>query len=143
MEAGTGRAFSASKGGMDDIERAAIAAEGYDPDDPAVVAALARVSAVLAEQGRRAPRGRVPAALRPRGLRGVGIHNHPPFRRSKAPLTRASIEKSGICFAHRMGHPHYVAVGSAGEGIAPVGITFPWGSVSRQESSKASTAIFA
>jgi hypothetical protein len=48
MEAGTVRAFSASKGGMDDIERAAIAAEGYDSDDPTVVAALARVSAVLA-----------------------------------------------------------------------------------------------
>jgi len=30
---------------------AAIAAEGYDPDDPAVVAAPARVSAVLAELG--------------------------------------------------------------------------------------------
>jgi hypothetical protein len=29
---------------VDDIERAAIAAEGYDPDDPAVVADLARVS---------------------------------------------------------------------------------------------------
>jgi hypothetical protein len=27
---------------MDDIDRAAVAAEGYDPDDPAVVAALAR-----------------------------------------------------------------------------------------------------
>jgi hypothetical protein len=33
----------------DDIERAAVAAEGYDPDDPALVAALARVSAVLAD----------------------------------------------------------------------------------------------
>jgi hypothetical protein len=38
---------------MDDIERAAIAAEGYEPDDPAVVAALARVSAVLAALGTR------------------------------------------------------------------------------------------
>jgi hypothetical protein len=38
---------------MDDIERAAIAAEGYDPDDPAVVAALARISEVLTELGRR------------------------------------------------------------------------------------------
>jgi hypothetical protein len=36
----------------DDIERAAIAAEGYDPDDPAVIAALARASEVLAELGR-------------------------------------------------------------------------------------------
>jgi hypothetical protein len=36
---------------MDDIERAAIAAEGLDPDDPAVIAALARVSTVLAELG--------------------------------------------------------------------------------------------
>jgi len=35
---------------MDDIERAAIAAEGYDPN-PVVVAALACVSAVLAELG--------------------------------------------------------------------------------------------
>jgi hypothetical protein len=26
---------------IDDIDRAAVAAEGYDPDDPAVVAALA------------------------------------------------------------------------------------------------------
>ena len=35
---------------MCDIERAAIAAEGYDPDDdPAVVAALARVTVVLRE----------------------------------------------------------------------------------------------
>ena len=40
---------------MDDIERAAIAAEGYDPDDPAVLAALARVSAVLGELGRTIP----------------------------------------------------------------------------------------
>jgi hypothetical protein len=40
---------------MDDIERAAIAAEGYDPDDPAVVAALARASAVLAELGSGLP----------------------------------------------------------------------------------------
>jgi hypothetical protein len=32
---------------MDDIECAAIAAEGCDPDDPAVVAALARGCAVL------------------------------------------------------------------------------------------------
>jgi hypothetical protein len=31
---------------VDHIERAAIAAEGYDPDAPAVVAALARVGAV-------------------------------------------------------------------------------------------------
>ncbi len=38
---------------MADTERAAIAAEGHNPDDPAVVAALARVSAVLAEVGRR------------------------------------------------------------------------------------------
>src|SRR6478736_3810712 len=36
---------------MDHIERAAIAAEGYEPDDPAVVAALARVRAVLAVLG--------------------------------------------------------------------------------------------
>ena len=36
---------------MDDIERAAVAAEGYDPDDPAVVAALERVRAVLAALG--------------------------------------------------------------------------------------------
>jgi hypothetical protein len=35
---------------VDDIEHAAIAAQGYDPDDPA---ALARVSALLAELGRR------------------------------------------------------------------------------------------
>jgi hypothetical protein len=40
---------------MDVIERAAIAAEGYDPDDPAVVAALARVRAMLAEPRRREP----------------------------------------------------------------------------------------
>jgi hypothetical protein len=32
---------------MADIERAAVAAEGYHPDDRTVVAALARVSAVL------------------------------------------------------------------------------------------------
>jgi hypothetical protein len=31
--------------GMDDIEREAIRAEGYDPDDPAVDAALDRVRA--------------------------------------------------------------------------------------------------
>lgn len=37
---------------MDDIERAAIMAEGSDPDDPAVIAALDRVRAVLAELGR-------------------------------------------------------------------------------------------
>jgi len=36
---------------MDDIERAAIAAEGYDPTTRPVVAALARVSAVLAKLG--------------------------------------------------------------------------------------------
>ena len=33
---------------MDDIEREAIRAEGLDPDDPAVVAALDRVRAELA-----------------------------------------------------------------------------------------------
>jgi hypothetical protein len=33
---------------MDDIERAAIRDEGYDPDDPEVVAALDRVRAELA-----------------------------------------------------------------------------------------------
>lgn len=33
---------------MDDIEREAIRDEGYDPDDPAVVAALDRVRAELA-----------------------------------------------------------------------------------------------
>jgi hypothetical protein len=37
---------------VDDIERAAIDAEGYDPDDPAVVAALERVRGVLAALGR-------------------------------------------------------------------------------------------
>jgi hypothetical protein len=36
---------------MDDIERAAIRDEGHDPDDPAVVAALDRVSAELAAVG--------------------------------------------------------------------------------------------
>ena len=36
---------------MDDIERAAVADEGYDPDDPGVIAALARVSAVLTKVG--------------------------------------------------------------------------------------------
>ena len=36
------------------FQRAAIAAEGYDPDDPAVAAALDRISAVLAELGRPA-----------------------------------------------------------------------------------------
>ena len=34
---------------LDDIERAAVAADGYHPDDPAVIAALARVREVLAE----------------------------------------------------------------------------------------------
>ena len=44
---------------VDDIERAAIAAEeSIDPDDPAVVAALERVSAVLGELGPRS--GAVP-----------------------------------------------------------------------------------
>lgn len=33
---------------MDEIERAAIRNEGYDPDDPDVVAALDRVRAELA-----------------------------------------------------------------------------------------------
>jgi hypothetical protein len=37
---------------VDGIERAAIAADGYDLGDPAVVAALARVSALLAALGR-------------------------------------------------------------------------------------------
>jgi hypothetical protein len=37
---------------VDDIERAAVAAEGCDPDDAVVVAALVRVSEVLAELGR-------------------------------------------------------------------------------------------
>ena len=36
---GTVRLAAASNRSVDDIERAAIAAEGYDPDDPAVVAA--------------------------------------------------------------------------------------------------------
>jgi hypothetical protein len=33
---------------MDEVERAALRDEGYDPDDPVVVAALDRVSAELA-----------------------------------------------------------------------------------------------
>jgi hypothetical protein len=33
---------------MEDIERAAIRDEGYDPDDPAVIAALDRVRGELA-----------------------------------------------------------------------------------------------
>lgn len=37
---------------MDEIERAAIRAEGSDPDDPQVVAALDRVRQVLIELGR-------------------------------------------------------------------------------------------
>jgi hypothetical protein len=37
---------------MDDIEREAIRDEGYDPDDPAVVAALDRVRAEPAAVGR-------------------------------------------------------------------------------------------
>lgn len=43
----TGRGIAAITGsvGGSHIERAAVAAEGYDSDDPAVVAALARVSA--------------------------------------------------------------------------------------------------
>lgn len=36
---------------MDEIERAAIRAEGLDPDDPQVVAALDRVRQVLKELG--------------------------------------------------------------------------------------------
>lgn len=42
--------------GIDDIERAAIRDEGYDPDDPAVVAALDRVRAELASARLRAVR---------------------------------------------------------------------------------------
>jgi hypothetical protein len=38
---------------MDDVERAAIREEGYDPDDPKVIAALDRVRAELA--GRLSP----------------------------------------------------------------------------------------
>jgi len=34
--------------GMDEIERSAIRDEGYDPDDPRVIAALDRVRAALA-----------------------------------------------------------------------------------------------
>ena len=34
----------AARLGMDEIERASVAAEGYDPDDPDVVAALAQGS---------------------------------------------------------------------------------------------------
>jgi hypothetical protein len=57
----TGRGIAAITGsvGGGHIERAAVAAEGYDPDDPAVVAALTRVSAVLAELGRRSGRSRL------------------------------------------------------------------------------------
>ena len=32
---------------MDECERAAIRDEGYDPDDPAVIVALARVTVLL------------------------------------------------------------------------------------------------
>ncbi|WP_037159690.1 hypothetical protein [Rhodococcoides fascians] len=32
---------------MDDIERAVIRSEGFDPDDPAVIAALDRVTVTL------------------------------------------------------------------------------------------------
>jgi hypothetical protein len=42
---------------MDDIEREAIRDEGYDPDDPAVVATLDRVRAELARAARSRPGG--------------------------------------------------------------------------------------
>jgi hypothetical protein len=41
---------------MDDIEREAIRDEGYDPDDPTVVAALDRVRAERAAMGFKPPR---------------------------------------------------------------------------------------
>jgi hypothetical protein len=41
---------------MEDIEREAIRDERYDPDDPAVVAALDRVRAELAAVRRGVPR---------------------------------------------------------------------------------------
>jgi hypothetical protein len=41
---------------MDNIERAAIRAEGRDPDDPEVIAALGRVRAELAEWVTKVPR---------------------------------------------------------------------------------------
>jgi hypothetical protein len=37
---GTGHGSLAVQPGMDDIERKAIRAEGFDPDDPAVVTAI-------------------------------------------------------------------------------------------------------
>ena len=44
---GTDTRPHASNPGIDDIEREAIRDEGYDPDDPAVLAALDRVRAEL------------------------------------------------------------------------------------------------
>jgi hypothetical protein len=41
---------------MDDIEREAIRDEGYDPDDPAVVAGIDRVRVELAAVGRAVAR---------------------------------------------------------------------------------------
>lgn len=44
---------------MDDIEREAIRDEGYDPDDPAVLAGLDQVRAELAAVGRADAAGAV------------------------------------------------------------------------------------
>lgn len=46
-------AWYPSNPGMDEIERAAIRNTGYDPDDPAVVAAIDQVRAELAAVGTR------------------------------------------------------------------------------------------
>lgn len=60
---GTDRGSRCDQHSGHDIERAAVAAEGLDPDDPALVAALARVRTVLPALRKRHTRVSVPSAI--------------------------------------------------------------------------------
>lgn len=62
METGFSRNWTSAgdvEVGMDAEERAAIVDEGFDPDDPAVVEAMARVRALLARIGCIGDRGQI------------------------------------------------------------------------------------
>jgi len=59
--------------GMDEIERSAIRDEGYDPDDPRVIAALDRVRAALASGLDAATTRSMQVSLPACGCGGTGL----------------------------------------------------------------------
>jgi hypothetical protein len=77
----TNRPPSASKPGMDENERVAIRDEGYDLDDPKVIAALERVRAELGDRTDLIHpfERRGPAGLRSPGFSRAAIRHRPLF----------------------------------------------------------------